>query len=293
MKILVAGAFGNLGSDIVRALSKTNHEIIAAGSSIRTIDGLDSSKYSALKIDVTNPETLNGICKDVDVVITTVGLTKASTTFSNYDIDYKGNLNLLNEAKNSGVKYFNYISVINAEKGDGVPMVNSKYMFEQELIKSGISYTIYRPTGFFYDIAKVFLPMIEQGKVSLLKVKPEPACNVVATEDFAEFIVQNMCSENRLINVGGKETYTYRQVAEMFFASCGKEPNISTMPAFTMSMLANLPKIKKSGKRDVILFSKFTLTNNCVADTIVGDKSFKKYIENKEYLDKYQSTLTK
>lgn len=290
MKILLAGAFGNLGSDILRELCRTEHDIIAADAVIRIPSDLDASRFTTKQIDVTVPDSLVGLCDGVDVVITTVGLTKASTRFTNYDIDYQGNLNLLQEAKKAGVKQFDYISVIHADKGDGVPMVHSKYMLEQELIQSGLRYVIYRPTGYFYDIAKVFMPMIEAGKVQLLKVTPEPSCNIVDTADFAEFIVSSMCDDRKLYSVGGKETYTYRQVAEMFFRANQKEPNIKTVPAFTMSLLAKLPKIKKSGRRDVILFSKFTLTNDCVGDTVIGSKSFREYIESKEYVAKYEAT---
>lgn len=289
MKILLAGAFGNLGSDILRTLCKTDNEIIAADAISRTLDGLDESRYTAKKIDVTNPESLKGLCDGVDVVITTVGLTKASAKVNNYDIDFHGNLNLLNEAKSAGVKHFNYISVIGADDGDGVPMVNSKYLMEQELIKSGVNYVIYRPTGYFYDIAKVFMPMVEKGEVQLLKHKPEPRCNIVDTIDFAEFIVKSMCDDNKLYNVGGKEIYTYREVAEMFFKANGKDPVIKTVPPFLMTVLANLPKIKKEGRRDVILFGKFTMTHDCVGDTMIGEKSFKAYIESKEYVAKYEA----
>lgn len=286
MKVLLAGAFGNLGSEILKALCQTDHEIIAADAVIRDLEGVDKSRYETRQIDVTNEAGLEGICEGVDVVITTVGLTKASTKFSNYDIDYKGNLNLLNQAKKSGVKHFAYISVIKADEGDGVAMVNSKYLMEQELKKGGINYVIYRPTGYFYDIAKVFLPMIEKGEVQLLKVKPEPSCNIVDTPDFAKFILETMCDENKTYNVGGKETYTYREVAQMFATAEGKEIKIKTVPVFMMSFLANLPKIKKSGRRDVILFSKFTLTRDCVGDTKVGEHSFKEYILNRKYKEK-------
>ncbi len=43
-----------------------------------------------------------------DAVITTVGLTGVSSSITNYDIDFQGNLNLLNEAKRAGVKKFVY-----------------------------------------------------------------------------------------------------------------------------------------------------------------------------------------
>lgn len=284
MKILLAGAFGHLGSDVLKALCKTDNEIIAADAVIKEVDGLDSSKYQTLKIDLTKPETLKGICDGVEVVITTVGLTGASTRFTNYDIDYKGNLNLVNEAKRANVKHFAYISVINADKGDGIPMVHSKYLLEQELKKSGLTYVIYRPTGYFYDIAHVFWPMIKSKSVQLLKVKKDPVANVIDTRDFADFIIKTMMDENKTYNVGGMETYTYREIAEMFYNADGVTNGpIKTVPAFMMSVLANLPKIKKQGKSDVIKFSKFTLTNDCYGDTEVKGYSFKEYIAAKTY----------
>lgn len=87
-------------------------------------------------------------------------------------------------------------------------MVNAKYQFELELMKSG-SYVILRSVGYFYDIVKVFRPMIESGSVSLLG-KKDYSCNVVKTSGFVEFIVDHMNDFNKLYNVGGKETYTYK-----------------------------------------------------------------------------------
>ena len=284
MKVLLAGAFGHLGSDILRALCKSEHEVIAADAMIRKLDDLDESSYKTVKIDVTNPATLAGICDGVDVVITTVGLTGASTKVNNYDIDYKGNLNLVNEAAKAGVKHFGYISVINADKGDGIPMVHSKYLLEQELKKSGLTYVIYRPTGYFYDIAHVFWPMIKKKEVQLLKAKKDPVANVVDTRDFARFILETMCDTNKTYNVGGTETYTYREIAEMFYNADGVTNGpVTTVPAFMMDLLGMLPKIKKEGKSDVLKFSKFTLLNDCYGDTEVPGYSFKEYIKNKTY----------
>ncbi len=284
MKILLAGAFGKLGSEILRALCKTNYEIIAAGSTIRIPEDIDPSRITTLRIDVTDPETLKGICKDVDTVITTVGLTGASTRYTNYDIDYKGNLNLLNEARSFHVKNFVYISVINADQGKNVPMVHSKYLMEQEVIKSGLNYVIYRPTGYFYDIAHVFWPMIKARKVQLIKRKQEPVANVIDTADFAAFILDTMFEKNKIINVGGTETYTYREIAEMFYAADGVTNGpVKTVPAFLMDILANLPKIKQSGRSDIIRFSKFTLTHDCYGDTEVPGKSFREYIASRCY----------
>ena len=61
--------------------------------------------------------------------------------------------------------------------------------------------------------------------------------------------------------------------------SAGKEVVIKYVPKFLFSVLANLPKIKKQGKRDVILFSRFTLSHDLVGKDVVGEGSFKEYIK--------------
>jgi uncharacterized protein YbjT (DUF2867 family) len=277
MKVVLAGAFGNLGADIFRALVKEGHEVVALDMMSRDL-GIDEKAYTFKKVDVTKPETLKGTCDGADVVITTVGLTKGSATVSNYDIDYQGNLNILNEAKAAGVKRFTYISVIKADKAPKVPMLHAKYLFEEELKKSGLTYVIHRPTGYFYDIVKVFRPMIEKGEVTLLGNKPVHA-NVISTEDFGEFIVKSMLDDNKCYNVGGKETYSYEEIANMCFEAAGKTPVIKRAPAWLFDVLAFVNKLKKNGKEAILRFSKWTLTEEMVGDTVYGDMSFKQYIK--------------
>lgn len=276
MKVVLAGAYGNLGADIFRTLITSGHEVIALDMMQRDI-GITSG-FKFVKIDVTDPKTLEGTCDGADVLITTVGLTKGSATISNYDIDYQGNLNLLAEAKKAGIKNFVYISVVKADTAPDVPMVHAKYLFENELKKSGLTYVIHRPTGYFYDIIKVFKPMIEKGKVTLLGKEPVYA-NIVSTEDFAKFIVDHMTDENVTYSVGGKEKYSYEEIAKMCFAAAGKEPVIKRASPGIFDMLAWINKVKKNGKEAIIKFSKWTLTHDMVGDTIAGDMSFAEYIK--------------
>lgn len=277
MKVVLAGAYGNLGSDIFRALLRDKHEVIAADMIEKDL-GL-KGKFTFKKLDVTDPASLKGLCDGADCVITTVGLTKTSATLDNYAIDYQGNLNLLNEAKAAGVKNFAYISVIKADKAPDVPMLHAQYLFEEELKKSGLNYVIFRPTGYFYDIVKVFRPMIEKGEITLLGKKPVHA-NVISTEDFADFIVKHMCDENKMYDIRGKETYSYDEIANMCFEAAGKAPVIKRAPAFLFDVLAWVNKLKKNGKEAILKFSKWTLTEEMVGDTAYGEMSFKQYIND-------------
>ncbi len=276
MKIVLAGAYGNLGGDIFRALLAAGHEVVAADMIERDL-GLEGN-FTFKKLDVTNPEALKGLCDGADALITTVGLTKTSAAVTNYEIDYQGNVNLLNEAKSAGVKKFVYISVLKADKAPKVPMLHAKYLMEEELKKSGIPYIIYRPTGYFYDIVKVFKPMVEKGEVTLLGNKPV-SCNVIDTPDFAQYIVDHLGDENITVSIGGKETYTYEELANMCFAAAGKEPVIKRAPAMLFDVLAFVNKLKKNGKEAILRFSKWTLTEPMVGDVHYGEHSFAEYIK--------------
>ena len=273
MKVLLAGAFGHLGQDVLKSLVDAGHEVIAADMVIRDTD---FTGYTPMKIDMTDKEKLKGSCDGVEVVITTVGLTKASETVTAYDIDLGANKNLLEEAVRAGVRHFAYISVLKADKGRQVPMLDAKAMFEEELKKSGLTWAIFRPTGYFYDTAHIFQPKVEAGKVSLLKTKNPVRCNVIDTRDFADYIVQHMCDENKAYDVGGTETYTYEEIARMFFAAAGKEPKISYVPPFMFDLIiAMAPK----WKRGVIRFGKWTMTEDMVAEVKTGKRSFAAYIK--------------
>lgn len=276
MKVVLAGAFGNLGADILKALAGAGHEVVAADMTVREIEGVSCETRV---IDVTKPETLKGLCEGADAVVTTVGLTRTSATITNYDIDYQGNVNLLEEAKRAGVKRFVYISVIKADSDPNVPMLHAKAMFEEKLKESGLTWVIHRPTGYFYDIAKVFMPMIEKGTVTLLG-KQDVHANVIDTPDFADFIVRHLTDENKTYDVGGKETYSYEEMAKMFFEAAGKPAVIKRAPVFLFDVLALVNKWKKNGKEAIIRFSKWTLTHELVGKDTWGEHSFREYIKS-------------
>ena len=280
MKVVLAGAFGNLGAEILKSLCAAGHEVVAADMREAPVPGLEG-KYAFRQIDATKPETMKGLCDGAEVVITTVGLTGASTAVTSYDIDHKGNMNLYAEARAAGVKKFNYVSVISCDEpgAEKVPMLHAKYLVEEEIRKEPMDWVIYRPTGYFYDICKVFKPYVDKGEMQLLKGFGGVKANVVDCPDFARFIVDHMCDTNVTYNVGGKETYTYEEMAKLCFDAAGKPLKIKWAPVWLFGILANLPKIRKAGKHDIILFSKWTLSHDLVGDTVVGEKSFADYIK--------------
>lgn len=276
MKIAIAGAFGHLGYDVLRQAISRKDEVVALDLKEKEVP--EKGSYQFHPIDVTKKETLKGTLDGCDVLVSTVGLVSKSAKLTNYDIDLQGNLNLLEEAKKAGVRKFVYVSVIHAETAKDVPMLDSKYQFEQALKASGMAYSIVRPTGYFYDIAHVFMPMIEKGKVNLLGHKNYPV-NVIDTTDLASFILEKTLEkENSFDEIGGKETYNYEEIARMFFSAAGKKCKISRAPVFLFDLIIKSAHKKNDGSEAIIRFSKWTLTHSMEGSVKYGDKSFKEYI---------------
>lgn len=222
---------------------------------------------------------MKGICDGMNIVITTVGLTTSSRTVTHYDIDLNGNLAILAEARSAKVKKFIYTSVIKVDSDPSIPMLDAKNRFEIELKESGLDYMIFRPSGYFYDIARVFRPMIEKGTVTLLKGVTSKA-NVIDTSDLAEYILEHMNETNETIEIGGRETYTYEEITEMFFAAAGKTPQIRYAPGFLFDILAFIARVSNNGRYANIRFGKWTLTHDMEARVKAGKKSFKEYISH-------------
>lgn len=278
MRVVLAGAFGHLGRDVLRELVAHGHEVIAAGRTIREVEGVSPDDYRAVQVDVCDPASLKGLCDGADCVVSTVGLVGASPSVTNYDIDYQGNLNLLHEARSAGVRRFAYSSVVKADTAPDVPMADAKARFEVALKESGLSYLIVRPSGYAYDMAKVFMPMVEKGKVTLLKRGIR--ANIIDTSDLARFMVEHLDDEaSATYEIGGPETYTYEQIATMFFEAAGKKPSISYAPAFLFDALAKKARRDGNGKEAIIRFSKWTLTCDMVGDVAYGTTSFADYIK--------------
>ena len=57
MKVLLAGASGNLGGEILKVLCNKGYEVVAADLKERAIEGTEG-KYTFVSIDATNPDDL-------------------------------------------------------------------------------------------------------------------------------------------------------------------------------------------------------------------------------------------
>ncbi len=64
----------------------------------------ENNLVGIFKAEITQPESITGCCKNIDVVISTVGITRQRDGLSYTDVDYQANVNLLKEALKAGVR---------------------------------------------------------------------------------------------------------------------------------------------------------------------------------------------
>jgi uncharacterized protein YbjT (DUF2867 family) len=151
-RILLAGTTGYLGGYIAKELKKRSYPVRAMARNPEKLKQNDIEATEILQAEITQPNSIKDCCKNIDVVISTVGITKQKDGLTYMDVDYQANMNLLQEAKKNGVKKFIYISVLNGEKLRYLKICDAKELFVEQLIKSGFEYCIIRPNGFFSDI---------------------------------------------------------------------------------------------------------------------------------------------
>ena len=102
MNLLIAGAGGVLGRELVRqALARGDHvaALVLRKGELRVIE---HPRLRIIEADVTKPEQLAGICKGLEQVISCIGITRLKGNLTHEIVDYRGNLNLLEEAEPTG-----------------------------------------------------------------------------------------------------------------------------------------------------------------------------------------------
>ena len=189
---------------------------------------LSASNLEIFEEEVTKPEMLKNICKDVNVVISTIGITRQKDGLTYMDVDYQANANLIDEAKKNGVKKFIYVSVLNGEKLRHLKMCDAKEKLGDYLKSSGLDYCIIRPNGFFSDMGD-FLKMAKGGKVYLFgdgKLKLNP----IHGKDLAKVVVDTINQDKKEINIGGPDMLSQNEIAELALKAYEKPIKIIHLP---------------------------------------------------------------
>ena len=214
-KVLIAGASGVLGMEILKIL---HHKDYTVRVLIRNATREPQVRPYCQEVfigDATDPSAIEDVCDGIDIVLSTIGksvslFTNSPTSF--FDIDYQANANLLAEAQKAKVARFVYVSIFGSETSPKLRTGWSQELFSQELMKTNLSYTIIKPVGLFSGLHDLII----MGKKGML-ITPgngEPLTNPIHQQDLAEVCIQCLEEGPPVMEVGGPETHSRNEVAK-------------------------------------------------------------------------------
>ncbi|WP_286177599.1 SDR family oxidoreductase [Stieleria mannarensis] len=237
-RVLLAGSTGYLGSYIAKELQRRSHFVRTIARNQGKLKQLGVEADEVIEAQLTDPDSIKDCCRGIDVVITTVGITRQKDGLTYMDVDFQANMNLLDEAKRSGVEKFIYVSVLNGEKLRELKICDAKERFVDRLKQSGLDHCVIRPNGFFSDMSE-FYRMAKRGRVYLFG-DGELRANPIHGEDLARVCVDAIDKPVQVIEVGGPETFTQNQIASIAFESLGKRPAIVHLPDWIRVLILKL-----------------------------------------------------
>ena len=270
-RVLLLGASGTIGRATARALIKLGYQVVCLIRPVKDKQSgvVDSSLQKYLDgadiryCDATDLASLSrdGFATDHFDAVVSCMASRTGTPKDAWLVDYQANLNALQLAKDTGVKHFVMLSAICVQK----PLLafqHAKLAFENELMHSGLTYSIVRPTAFFKSLSGQ-LQRVKAGKPYLIFVDgKQTACKPISDDDLGDYLagcLENTNRHNRILPIGGPgPAITPLEQGEYLFKLLGKTPRFKSVPLWLLDAIANV--LGLFGKVIPVLAEKAELT---------------------------------
>jgi len=146
--ILVTGASGFVGRHVVRELASGGAHVRAMVRTARGAAVLDSVDCELVRGDVTDPASLRAAARGMRTIVHLVAIVAGSpATFER--VMAAGTGNLVEAARESGVRHIVLMSALGTGPGATVPYFRAKWAAEQAVASSGVGHVIMRPSFVF------------------------------------------------------------------------------------------------------------------------------------------------
>jgi len=215
--ILVTGAGGTVGSEVVQELTHRGAKFRAAYNSPKKAEEAGKRGIDTVVIDYSKPETLDAALKGVDKLFLLSGGGGDQAQME---------INAVDAAKRAGVKHIVKLSVWGAAE-EGFSFAKMHRPIERAIEASGIPYTFLRPNGFMQNMKNFYAGLIKE-KGSFFLPGGETRISHVDVRDIASVAGQVLTTsghDGKAYDLTGPEGLTYGQIAEKLSAATGKKIN--------------------------------------------------------------------
>ena len=235
--VLVAGATGYLGKYAVKAFKQRGYYVRVLTRSRERLYEKGPFTAPALTDDdmddvfvgqITQPETLAGIMDGIDLVYSSVGISRQRDGLTFENVDYQCNQNLIDLCREAGVERFVYVSMQGAENIMQLAITQAHEKVVDALKESGLDYRVVRPCGYFSDMGALY-DMAMKGRVFLVG-EGSNRMNPIHGADLAGVCVDTAEGDEREVEAGGPDIMTQREAAELAFEVVGKKPKFTVIP---------------------------------------------------------------
>ena len=246
-RVVIAGATGYLGKYAVKAfkergywvrvLTRSRERLLEPGPF--TAPALSEEDMDDIFVgEVTKPETLEGLMDDIDLVYSSVGISRQRDGLTFEQVDYQCNRNLIDLAVTGGIKRFVYVSMEGADNLMHLAITQAHEKVVAELQQSGLEYRIVRPCGYFSDMG-VLYDMASKGR-SFLVGEGTNLMNPIHGRDLAEVCVDTAEGDALEVAAGGPDIMNQREAAALAFEVVGKPVKITVIPMWLARGLVKL-----------------------------------------------------
>ncbi len=274
-KILVTGATGNIGSEIVKQLKAKKANFIAATSNGDAINGMETVKFN-----FADNDSIKNAFQDITTLFLLLPSHPEAAAWGE---------NAIRLAKESGVKHIVRSSGMFANADSDLLIEKLLGSTDKFLKESGINYTITAPSSFMQNFstqivndykAGVIYQAADDAKISWVDTRDIAAVNVEVLLNPANYL-------NETLTITGSESFNYAEAISKMNSILGKEtqyvaiPNEAAakamadmhFPQFIIDLLISLNDSIKQGR--------FVEVTNTIED-VLGRKAitFNQFVED-------------
>ena len=214
--ITITGANGFVAKNLRNFLSKNHIKVIAIARKTFQKHHTETVVYSKTLLE----KGLQNKLRNCDALVHLIGIGKQSSKY-NFEDNVDLTKNMIKTCKKSGIKKIIYISGLGVTKNSRSDYFISKYKAEQEIINSGLDYTIFRPSyivGKKDYLSKFILKQIKKGIV-IIPGSGKYHLQPIFVEDVAKIIVESIYEKkfsNKILDLVGPEIIKFEDFVRYF-----------------------------------------------------------------------------
>ena len=214
--ITITGANGFVAKNLRKFLSKNHIKVIAIARKTFQKHHTETVVYSKTLLE----KGLQNKLRNCDALVHLIGIGKQSSKY-NFEDNIDLTKNMIKTCKKSGIKKIVYISGLGVTKNSRSDYFISKYKAEQEIINSGLNYTIFRPSyiiGKKDYLSKFILKQIKKGIV-IIPGSGKYHLQPIFVEDVAKIIVESIYEKkfsNKILDLVGPEIIKFEDFVRYF-----------------------------------------------------------------------------